>query len=293
MTEMTVRADPAVAVGRLEERIRSYGAPRAIVAFSGGVDSSTVLALAVRALGADAVTGITAVSPSYPAGELDHAKRVAAAIGVAHRTIETMEVEREAYARNDGERCFHCKTELYATIGRLQRLSGDAAVLAGANADDVGDFRPGIRAGRQRGVRNPLLEEGLRKDEVRAVARELGLSVAGKPALACLSSRVAFGERITPDLLARIDQAERLVRDLGFDVVRVRHFGDRASIEVDDVAGLLAHQDLPSVRARLESMGWRRVDVDLKGYRAGSMNRTLVSDGGIVPIKTRRGGNLP
>jgi uncharacterized protein len=292
VTEMAVRADPSVVVGRLEERIRSYGAPRAIVAFSGGVDSSTVLALAVRALGADSVTGITAISPSYPAGELDHAERVAAAIGVAHRTIETMEVEREAYARNDGERCFHCKTELYATIGRLLRLSGDAAVLAGANADDVGDFRPGIRAGRQRGVRNPLLEEGLRKDEVRAVARELGLWVADKPALACLSSRVAFGVRITPDLLTRIDQAECLVRDLGFDVVRVRHFGDRASIEVDDVAGLLAHPDLPSVRARLESMGWRRVDVDLKGYRAGSMNRTLVSDGGTVPIKTHRGGNL-
>ena len=267
------QAGPLVA--RVSERILGYGSPQAVVAFSGGVDSSTVLALAARSLGPDAVTAVTAVSPSYPAGELEQAAAVAASLGVAHRVIETHEVEREAYARNDGERCFHCKTELYATINRLALDSDDSVVMAGANADDVGDFRPGIRAGQQRGVHNPLLEEGLGKAEVRTMARWLGLSVANKPALACLSSRVAFGVRVTPELLARIDQAEALVRELGFDVVRVRHFGDRASIEVDDVAELMAHPGLGDVRGRMVSMGWRRVDVDLAGYRAGSMNETL------------------
>jgi uncharacterized protein len=262
-------------VARVSDRILSYGVARAVVAFSGGVDSSTVLAVAARSLGPDAVTGVTAVSPSYPAGELEQAAQVAASVGVAHRVIETHEVDREAYARNDGQRCFHCKTELYATIHRLAPAADDAVVLAGANKDDTGDFRPGLRAGEERGVRNPLLEEGLGKREVRAVAHWLGLAVADKPALACLSSRVAFGERITPELLARIDAAEQLVRELGFDVVRVRHFGDRASIEVDDVAALLANPDLESVRDRVASLGWTRVDVDLVGYRSGRMNQTL------------------
>jgi uncharacterized protein len=265
----------ASVVSRLEHRIRSYGASRAQVAFSGGVDSSTVLAVAARALGRDAVTGITAVSPSYPAGELERAAEVAATIGVAHRVIETREVDREAYARNDGERCFHCKTELYATIQKLALTSDDSVVMAGANADDVGDFRPGIRAGEQRGVHNPLLEEGLGKSEVRTMARWLGLSVAEKPALACLSSRVAFGVRVTPELLARIDNAETLVRELGFAVVRVRHFGDRASIEVEDPSRLREHPELPTVRDRLQEMGWRRIDVDLSGYQGGRMNGTL------------------
>ena len=259
------------------DRIRSYGAARALVAFSGGVDSSTVLALAARAIGPESVTGITAVSSSYPAGELDEAAAVAAHIGVAHRVIETFEVEREAYARNDAERCFHCKTELYATIKRLVAMADDAVVLAGANVDDTGDFRPGLRAGQERGVRNPLLEQELGKGAVRELARWLGLRAADKPALACLSSRVAFGVRITPELLARIDSAERLVRELGFDVVRVRHFNDTASIEVDaaDVPRLLAHPGLPGLRGSLEAMGWRRVAVDLTGYRTGSMNETL------------------
>lgn len=268
-------ASPAELAALVEQRIRSYGGRRGVVAFSGGVDSSTVLALAARALGPTSVTAVTAVSPSYPAGELEQAAAAAARIGVEHRVIETGEVDREAYARNDGDRCFHCKTELYATIKRLALTSEDRIVLAGANADDTGDFRPGLRAGRERGVRNPLLEEGLSKQQVRAIARVLELPVADKPALACLSSRVAFGVRITPNLLGRIDRAEQAVRALGFEPVRVRHYGDRASIEVDDVERLLAHPELPGLRAHFEAMGWRRVDVDPHGYRSGSMNATL------------------
>lgn len=258
-------------LARVEARIRGYG-PRAVVAFSGGVDSSVVLALAARALGAGAVEAVTALSPSYPSGELELAARTAASLGVAHRTVRTHEVEREAYARNDDLRCFHCKAELYGVLGRIAREAGGAVVLAGAIADDLGDVRPGLRAGELAGVRNPLLEEGLGKAEVRAVARELGLAVADKPALACLSSRVRTGLRITPELLARIDRAERVVRELGFALVRVRHRGELATVEVEpgEVDRLLAHPGLAGALAAIRALGWREVRVDPDGYRQGS-----------------------
>jgi uncharacterized protein len=281
----TTELDPVELVERLERRVRSYDAPRALVALSGGVDSSVVLAVAARSLGTARVVAVTADSPSYPSGELAAAREVAASVGVAHRVVATTEVERDAYARNDGERCFHCKVELYTTLGRLAELrdtrDAGCVLLAGANADDLGDYRPGLRAGHQLGVRNPLLEEGLGKPAIRAAARRLGLRVADKPALACLSSRVAFGVRITPDLLARIDRAEQTVRVLGFDVVRVRHFGARASIEVpaDDVGRLQGHRRLPATLAAIRGLGWEDVGVDPNGYRAGGMNATLVELG--------------
>lgn len=264
-------------VRRLEGAIRSYGADRALVAFSGGVDSSVVLALAARALGPGAVTAVTAVSPSYPSGELEGARRTARSLGVRHRVVRTGEVEREAYARNDAWRCFHCKVELYGTLRRLagEAAGRGAAVLAGANADDRADFRPGLVAAGRFGVRNPLLEEGVGKEEVRSLARHLGLPVADKPALACLSSRVAFGLRITPELLARIDRAEGLVRALGLGQVRVRHFGDRATVEVEDPERLAAHPRWPEARAALRALGWTAVELDPRGYRPGRMNETL------------------
>jgi uncharacterized protein len=268
-------ADPGDAISRIQRTIGSYGAPRALVAFSGGVDSAVVLATSARALGPDAVTAVTAVSPSYPAGELEAAGAVASALGVAHRAIETAEVERESYARNDAMRCFHCKTELYTTMARLTSTAAPGSViLAGANADDPGDFRPGLRASAIHGVRNPLLETGVGKELVRAMARRLGLAVAEKPALACLSSRVAYGIHITPDLLARIDRAERAIRRLGFDQVRVRHLGSHASIEVprEDVDRLAGHPALPELLGRLKELGWPEVDVDPEGYRTGSLN---------------------
>lgn len=273
---MRVQADDDIAV--VERTIGSYRSPRALVAFSGGVDSAVVLATSGRALGPAAVTAVTAVSPSYPSGELDIAREVASALGVAHRTIETGEVERESYARNDLLRCFHCKTELYTTMARLATTAAPGTVtLAGANADDPDDFRPGLRAAAIHGVRNPLLETGMGKEAVRAMARRLGLAVAEKPPLACLSSRVAYGIRITPDLLARVDRAERAVRRLGFDQVRVRHLGERASIEVpgDEVGRLAGHPGLPELVRRLEDLGWLEVDVDPGGYRTGSLNPAL------------------
>jgi uncharacterized protein len=284
-----VRRDPAALARALEDAIRGYGAARAVVAFSGGVDSAVVLALAVRALGPSAVTAVTAVSPSYPSGELALARGTARSLGVAHRVVATGEVRREAYARNDAWRCFHCKVELYTTLRRLAEASGPrTVVLAGANADDEGDFRPGLLAAGRFGVRNPLLELGVGKPEVRAVARFLGLAVADKPPLACLSSRVAFGLRITPDLLSRIDRAEGVVRALGFAQVRVRHFGDRASVEVEDPARLLAHPGWPLAERRLRALGWAAVEVDPEGYRTGRMNATLgQSAGGSSPYLKR------
>lgn len=271
---MNHRADRAVALA--EQTIASYGATRVLVAFSGGVDSAVVVATSARALGPGSVTAVTAVSPSYPAGELPAARVVASVLGVDHRTIETAEVDRESYARNDVMRCFHCKTELYATMARLAAADPGVLLLAGANADDPEDFRPGLRAAAIHGVRNPLLEAGIGKETVRAMARRLGLAVAEKPALACLSSRVAFGIRITPDLLARIDRAERAVRRLGFDQVRVRHLGEEASIEVrrDDVGRLTDHPGLPEVVRILRSLGWRDVQIDPEGYRTGILNAT-------------------
>lgn len=252
----------------LERRIRSYG-DRALVAFSGGVDSSLVLALAARALGPGSVTAVTAVSPSYPAGELELAAAVASDLSVEHRTVHTHEVERETYARNDEMRCYHCKAELYATLGRIVTSAEGEVVLAGANADDLDDFRPGLWAGERAGIRNPLLEERVGKSMVRQIARDLGLRVADKPALACLSSRVTPGIRITPELLGRIDAAEREIRALGFDLVRVRHRGGVASVEVerDQIHGLTAHPGFARALGAIRSLGWSRVEVDPNGYR--------------------------
>jgi uncharacterized protein len=241
------------------------------------VDSATVLALAARALGRSGVSAVTAVSPSYPEGELDVARTVAHSIGVEHRAVRTNEVEREAYARNDAMRCFHCKTELYATLEALStEVSSEAVVLSGANADDLADFRPGLIAADGFGVRSPLLEERIGKEATRAMARALGLSVSEKPALACLSSRVAFGVRITPALLARIDRAEQLVRGLGFDPVRVRHLGTSASVEVTPghVERLEGHPRWMEVSTRLRQLGWTEISVDPEGYRPGKMNAT-------------------
>jgi pyridinium-3,5-biscarboxylic acid mononucleotide sulfurtransferase len=264
---------------RLESTVVAYGAGRAVVALSGGVDSSVVTAVAARALGPGRVLGVTAVSPSYPTGELHTAQEVAALLHVRHHTITTGEVDREAYARNDSMRCYHCKVELYTSLSRIAAEYGGpgTSVLSGANADDAADLRPGLLAGRQRGVRDPLLERGVSKDQVRSLARRLGLPVADKPAMACLSSRVAFGLRISSDLLERIDRAEAEVRRLGFDIVRVRHFGERALIEVDpeEVGELTSHQGFSELLERLRSMGWAEVQVDPQGYRQGSINATL------------------
>ena len=270
MSAVAERAQVA-AIRDLEDRIRGYG-DRALVAFSGGVDSSVVLALAARALGPGRVEAVTAISPSYATGELEVAARTASDLGVAHRSVRTHEVEREAYARNDELRCYHCKAELYGVLGALVRTAiPDTSVLAGANADDLDEFRPGIWAGERAGIRNPLLEASVGKATIRSIARTLGLRVSDKPALACLSSRVELGIRISPGVLARIDEAEAIVRALGFEVVRVRHRGTSATVEVPagEVDRLLAHPERDAALRALAALGWDDVAVDPNGYRPG------------------------
>jgi uncharacterized protein len=271
MSAVAERVRVAAMIRDLEDRIRGYG-DRALVAFSGGVDSSVVLALAARALGPDRVEAVTAISPSYPAGEMQVAAETASDLAVAHRSVRTHEVEREAYARNDELRCYHCKAELYGVLGQIVRIAiPDTAVLAGANADDLDEFRPGIWAGERAGIRNPLLEASVGKATVRSIGGRLGLRVSDKPALACLSSRVELGIRISPELLARIDDAEAIVRALGFEVVRVRHRGASATIEVPagEVDRLLAHPERDAALDALMALGWAEVAVDPNGYRPG------------------------
>jgi pyridinium-3,5-biscarboxylic acid mononucleotide sulfurtransferase len=257
-------------VAQLEELIRPLES--AVVAFSGGVDSSLVAALAARTLG-DRAVAVTAVSPALATGELDGARAVAAAVGIAHRTITTDELARAGYRRNDKYRCFHCKTELYEHLRALADQEGYGAVLSGANADDAGDWRPGLRAANEHGVRHPLLEAGVGKEEVRILAGKLRVPSADKPASPCLASRLPYGTEVTPAALARVDRAEQALKTLGYRVLRVRHYGPLARVELaeDELDRALAAPE--PVIAAVRGAGYRRVRIDERPFRSGSLNR--------------------
>ena len=255
---------------RLETRIG--GLDCVLVAFSGGVDSSLVAAVAARTLGERAFA-VTAVSPALASGELDAAREVARAIGIAHQTLATDELASEEYRRNDRQRCFHCKSELYA---RLAACADGRTVLSGANADDAGDWRPGLRAAAVHGVVHPLLEAGAGKGAVRALAAALGIPSADKPASPCLASRIPYGTPVAAETLARIDRAEAGVKALGVRELRVRHFGEYARLEVgaaelDRLRGPRREAALGAIRAA----GYARAELDEQPLRSGRLNEAL------------------
>jgi len=262
----------------LLETIRGYG--RVAVAYSGGVDSVVVAKAAQVALG-DAAIAVTAVSQSLAGGELEEAEALAREIGIRHRVIHTEEFDDPNYLRNNADRCYYCKSELY---GRLTRMMDELEVdvlASGINADDQGDYRPGLKAAEERGVRHPLQECGIGKAGVRELAREWGLSVWDKPATPCLSSRIAYGEPVTPERVQMIDKAEKWLRAQGLRQLRVRyHKNDMARVEVPlDTLPMLATEPIRSglVRAFREA-GFKYVTLDLEGFRSGSLNAMIASE---------------
>ena len=266
-------------LSRLREVIRGYGS--AITAFSAGVESTLVAIVAQQELG-DAALAATAVSASLAPSELEDAVSLAATLNLRHRLVRTHEVEDERYATNPADRCYFCKTHLYTELEELAAEVRARFILNGLNVDDLGDWRPGARAAaeRQDHVRSPLHEAGFGKAEIRAVARGLGLPNWDKPALACLSSRVPYGERVTPDKLARIGRAEQALRALGFRQLRVRHFADRARVEIapDELGRIQAEGLARRIEADLLALGFPAVEIDPRGYRSGRLNE------GVVPI---------
>jgi uncharacterized protein len=253
-------------------RLRTY--ERVAVALSGGVDSAVLLNLAVEALGADRVLAVTGCSPSLAATELEDARRIAAAAGVRHDLLETTELLRAGYRENAGDRCFHCRTELFERMGEHALQNGVRHVAYGAIKDDTDDHRPGMIAARRAGAHAPLLEAGLDKTEIRTLARAAGLAIGDKPATACLASRIPVGTPVDAERLARIERAERALRGLGFTRVRVRDHDPVARIELDpEGIDRLSDPDLRSAVSRaVHEAGFRFVTVDLDGYRSGSLN---------------------
>jgi len=247
-----------------------------VVAFSAGVDS-TLLARAARDALGDRAVLVTADSESYPAGELEEARRLAAHIGLRHVVVRTEELANPGYTRNGANRCFFCKEELFARLAPLARREGARAVVYGANMDDLGDHRPGMQAAREAGVRAPLIDAGLTKAEIRALSRELGLPTWDKPAFACLSSRFQYGDPITAAKLRQVDAAEAVLRSLGFRQFRVRHHDRLARLEValDELPRLWEGGCHETILTRLRALGYVYVTVDLGGLQSGSANLLL------------------
>ncbi|MGH7571979.1 MAG: ATP-dependent sacrificial sulfur transferase LarE [Gemmatimonadota bacterium] len=267
-------ADPLSArERRLEEILSDCGS--VVLGYSGGVDSTLLLRKALDVLGPDRVLAVTAASVTYDPDEVDEAVELAERLGATHERLRSTELEVEGFIRNPPERCYYCKTDLYGDLRELAARRGFRTVIDGSHAEDVLDYRPGLRALDEQGIVSPLKEAEFTKGDIRELSRRLGLPTADKPANACLASRFPYGEAITAAGLERVGQAERVLREAGFPIVRVRHHGDVARIEVppEDRDRLLTAAE--GFVPELKRLGYVWVSCDLEGYRSGSMNEAL------------------
>jgi uncharacterized protein len=267
---MQVTAELAPAAARLERELSELG--KVVVGFSGGADSALLAYAARQVLGRDGALCVTAVSASLAPEELADCEALASEWDLDWRPTSTHELSSEAYARNSGERCYYCKAELMGALAPIVAATGAVAVL-GVNVDDLSDYRPGQRAAAERGARFPLLQAGLTKADVRTISRQLGLRTADKPAAACLASRIPLGTRVTVGVLKQVAAAESGLRALGFDAMRVRHYGELARVElrIEDLQRALDQRE--RVVAAVQAGGYRYVTIDFEGLRSGNLNR--------------------
>ena len=261
---------------RLNLESRIFKLESAVVAFSGGIDSTLVLAVANKVIG-KRILAVTAKSDSVPERELQAAQELTQTLNIKHKVVKTEEMSSPNYLKNPANRCYYCKSELYTKLATVASQYKITNIINGINLDDLGDHRPGITAAKEAGIISPLVESQLNKQDVRSLAREMGLSNWEKPALACLSSRIPYGQPVTSKKLSMIDEAEEIFLAEGFREVRVRHYGDMASIELlkTEIPSLMKNGLYEKTIDRLKKIGFQKITIDPEGYRSGSLNEAL------------------